>query len=265
MLMSRVVVCVFVSGLLFISQAEAQQKVSVGAHYYSGDYNQDETTTFSFIPVSWSFKSKPWKFKVSTSWVRIDGPGDVKSGSLDLGYTFLLHERESGLGDVRFSATYQFQNPLPGKVWVDAGVTWKLPTANEGKGLGTGEADQKFKLDFIKLFSEYYGLLTLSYNKRGDPEDVSLKGTKAFSLGFSRNLKNGHSWGGFFDYRTVSRVEIYVVDENNNAIKSPNSVELSAFYALPVSQGWKVSTYGLAGLNDSSTNYGLGIQASYKL
>ncbi|MBL4795718.1 MAG: hypothetical protein JKY24_09535 [Pseudomonadales bacterium] len=128
-----------------------------------------------------------------------------------------------------------------------------MPIADETKGLGTGEVDQKLKLDFIKRFSSYYGFLAFSYKKRGEPEDTILRNTKALSVGFSRSLEQSRSWGAFYDYKTASR-------SGNDDIQ-----ECSVFYALSVSDEVKVSTYGLIGLSDSSAKFGLGIQFSYRI
>lgn len=247
---SRFLVFVLIWGLLASVQANGQQKVSVGAHYYSGEYQQLEATTFSFVPFLWSYQKKAWKFKLSTAWVRVDGPGDINNDAVASDSNQLREDSESGFGDVRLAVTYQFQRPLPGKVWVDAGLTAKLPTADVSKGLGTGKSDQKLKLDFMKQISSFYGLMSVSYNKRGAPDDFPLRNVRALSLGFSQRLDKGHSWGSFYDYRTASRSE-------NDSIK-----EVSLFYSLPTNSQWKVTSYGLLGLSRSSAQYGLGFQAA---
>ncbi|MBV1881407.1 MAG: hypothetical protein KUG82_07220 [Pseudomonadales bacterium] len=240
------------SASLYSSPVRAQQQLNVGAYHYSGDYDRDEKTSFSIVPISWSYKKKPWKFKVSSSWVSVDGPGDINGTTTEEGTVVIRDEVESGVGDLRLAMTYQFQTPLPGRIWVDGRLILKIPLADESKGLGTGEADQKVVFDFIKLFPHFYGLLTLSYNRRGQPEDLSLKDIRALSLGFSQSLDGGRSWGIFYDIRTESKMDSHDIQE------------LSVFYSLPVNKDWKISPYGLLGLNNSSAQYGMGVGASFR-
>ena len=251
MSISRASIFLLALGLLVSSQVYGQQKITVGTFYYSGDYDREENTSFSFVPVVWSYKVKPWKFKISSGWVLVDGPGDIGGDSLVSDSSSVRGDRERGLGDLRLAATYQFKKPLPGRVWVDAELVWKLPMADESKGLGTGEEDQKLKLDFIKSFSQVYGFLTLSYNRRGEPDGLSLRNVRGLSLGFSQSIDRGRAWGMFYDFRTASRSE-------NNDIQ-----EISLFYSLPVDKQWKVSSFALMGLNNSSAKYGLGFQATH--
>ena len=84
------------------------------------------------------------------------------------------HGSESGLGDTTVDLSYRFideSDTLP-EMSVHGGV--KLPTADEDKGLGTGEMDFQMGVELIKELGGWSVDLGLDYNILGDPDDYDL-------------------------------------------------------------------------------------------
>jgi hypothetical protein len=59
------------------SSAAGSFRLSVGANYSKGDYGDVLDTEVFSVPVALTYKQGPLKVRVSTSWVRIDGPASL--------------------------------------------------------------------------------------------------------------------------------------------------------------------------------------------
>ncbi len=84
------------------------------------------------------------------------------------------HGSESGVGDAFVDVSYALfdeNEAMPG-VSLHAGV--KLPTADEDKGLGTGELDYQVGVGAGKLIDRWYLSGGLDYNILGDPDEYEL-------------------------------------------------------------------------------------------
>lgn len=128
-----------------------------------------------------------------------------------------------GLGDILFEGDYVL---LDDQVWVPQ-VTGlaeiKFPTADERKGLGTGEFDELVGIDVSKkLGSRWRALLDLAYTFVGSPRNVP--------------LNNSYSWLLGARYDLTSTLQISANLEGATAIargeKDPLDVRLAAGYDL---------------------------------
>jgi len=84
------------------------------------------------------------------------------------------HGSESGVGDTSLDLSYRFLDEtetLP-EMSVHGGI--KIPTADEDKGLGTGEMDYRFGVELVKELGGWSAELGMDYNILGDPDDYDL-------------------------------------------------------------------------------------------
>ncbi len=84
------------------------------------------------------------------------------------------HGSESGVGDTNLDLRYRFldeTDSLP-EMSVHGGV--KLPTADEDKGLGTGETDYRMGIELVKELGGWTLDLGMDYNILGDPDGYDL-------------------------------------------------------------------------------------------
>jgi len=80
--------------------------------------------------------------------------------------------RVRGLGDLRLGAALRLAGGGSRLYRIDAGVSAKLPTADEGEGLGTGQLDWRVGLSGEYRFWSATAFGGLGYNRLGDPAGV---------------------------------------------------------------------------------------------
>jgi hypothetical protein len=232
--------------------------LSSGAEYSTGDFGDDVDTDIFYVPVSLKLERDHFMARVTVPFISIDGPGDVVGGTtgpLLIGDDTIsrVKNRESGIGDVVGSLTY-IVNPtsetlpileLTGKV--------KLPTADEDKGLGSGETDYTAQIDIAQSFGRVTPFATFGQRWLGDPAGVDLDDTLFGSLGFSLRTSDRLQVGFAFDYREAS------------TSSSDDAREVTAFASVRLSDRWKLSPYVVRGLTDASPDYAVGFSISYRL
>ena len=124
----------------------------------------------------------------------------------------------------------------------------KFATADEDKGLGTGENDYTIRADIFKFVDQFTWLGSVGYKFRGDPTGVDLDNVLIASLGGTYKFTPDVNAGVFFDYR-------------ESAISGSDSIqELSGFVSRRLSEDWRIQVYALTGFTDSSPDWGAGLQ-----
>ena len=170
------------------AQAEDGLSLGIGADYSSGDYDSDVTTEIFSVPVTAKYVTGQWTWKASLPWLRIDGDPGVLPGLGDVNRNpngrgrgnggapapdgTVEDSSASGIGDLRLSATYAFDTGGP--LGVDLTGNVKVATADEDKGLGTGEQDYGLALDLYRDFDGTLLFGGVSYTMLGDSEFVPL-------------------------------------------------------------------------------------------
>jgi len=79
---------------------------------------------------------------------------------------------ESGFGDVRLGAKYTVLSATEKAVGLGVAAFAKLPTADDEKGLGTGQTDFGFKVALTKPFEALSFHANVGYTVMGEPDDV---------------------------------------------------------------------------------------------
>ena len=230
--------------------AALERELQIGAYYGEGDYGTNEKTTFLALPLTVKFRALPWTVKVSGSLVEIAGPGNVNTGTVTTS-TRQRRERGRGLGDTYFSVTYHVpaRSPTRRFFW-DLTARVKFPTADEDRGLGTGETDADLQAELLTWLGEdkaTTGFVRAGYRFRGQPAGVSLKDSPHAGFGAVRRVA-GHRIG-------VMLTWIGRITGNDTAQR-----EVMVFSTLPMSRGRRLTVYGLGGLSESSPDVALGLQ-----
>jgi hypothetical protein len=192
-----------------VSAADGQFSFTTGIDYSTGDYGADEDTDILYIPLTGKYETERWLFRLTVPYLRITGPGAVVLGPdgnpivvSEEGTT--RRETNDGLGDVIFGAAY---NLLPGTwrgIVLDIGAKVKFPTADEDKGLGTGETDYQLQADVYKTFGAWTALATFGHKWLGDSDDFTLKDVFFGSIGAGYKFSPATSGGLIFDFREAS-------------------------------------------------------------
>jgi hypothetical protein len=228
----------------------AQTSVAVGAEYTTGKFGGTETTDTLYIPVVLRHETGPWVLKATVPWLRITGPSNVIGGGADrvvLPGASTGRRTESGLGDIVLSGFYNLMDERKGGLGLDLGGKIKLPTADDTKGLGTGELDYAVQLDFFRPFDATTLFGSIGYRVYGNPPGQTLRDVPYASIGASYRMSSQQSLGVAYDYRP------HIVNGGGEVS------EVTAFWSNRLSPEWKLQLYGVIGFADASPDAGVGM------
>lgn len=227
--------------------------VAIGAEHSSGDYGGDRTIEDLYVPVTFGYLGESLSVGLTVPYISIRAPSGTTTtgndGEIIVGEG--EYRTEKGLGDIiaRFTFLDVYRNDRL-DVAVDIGAKVKFGSADETKGLGSGETDYSLQSNIYKYFDGYYLMGTLGYKMRGEPEGLNVDDVWFGSVGavFRYSIKT--KVGIAFDYRQSSF-------ESTDDIR-----EVSLFVSHRAKESWGLSAYTFVGMSDSSPDLGAG--ASYK-
>jgi hypothetical protein len=143
------------------------------------------------------------------------------------------------LYDVLYSDELGMALDLTGKM--------KIGTADEAKGLGTGEQDFTVRADVYKFYEQFTLMASAGYKFRGDPEYLDLDDVVLAAIGGALTVSDDDRIGLMYDYRQSAMPE------------SDDVSELSAFWSHNWNDTWHMQLYAFSGFSDSSADWGLGV------
>ncbi len=258
------------------AMAEPEWKYSLGTDISSGDYGDSVDTDIMSTPFTVSYKpSASWTFKASLPFVQIEGPGGVvpggdggvvvgrgngntgngggfgpgNSGGADT--TDVETVKESGFGDLWLTGTYSL-DPIAERWFVDLSGKYKVPTADEEKGLGTGEPDYTLQAEVFTVVGDFTPFATLARKIKGDLPETEINDVWYTSVGSGYRLGNNTSVGASLDYQQATTET------------SDPSTELFGYLNQKLSEQWSGMLYGYKGLSEGSPDFGFGVQISYR-
>jgi hypothetical protein len=222
--------------------------VGTGVNYSKGDYGFPTDTEVFSTPLNLGYESGAWMLRASIPWIRIDGPAaNTGTGGAPRPTT----ESESGLGDIYASATYRFGETF-GPVNLAFTGRVKFPTADEIKGLGTGENDYYGQFDFYRTFGSATPFASLGYRVLGDSLLYQLEDGVFASAG---------------SHFRVSAATVWTIAVNwGERIFAAGDASTDAVVAIThdLDARWQLSGYALKGFTDASPDHGAGLQANYR-
>lgn len=222
--------------------------LGTGFDYSRGDYGFATDTEVLSVPLNLGYERGPWLLSASLSWLNVKGPATIVGGG---GAPRPVTSSESGFGDIYGGATYQFGS-VGGVVDMSATARVKLPTADEDRGLGTGEADYYGELTFYRTFSSVTPFVTLGYRVLGDNATYDLRDGAYASGGAHFRLSAATVVSALFSWR---RPIVAGGDEAREAM-----IMVSHDFA----ERWRVTAYALKGFTDASPDFGTGLAASWR-
>ncbi len=223
---------------------------STGIEYSSGTYGGTADIEDFYVPIIARIGYERVSFELTVPYLSVRAPAgtilpepgnEPVSGS---GPT----TTESGLGDVIagvtlydvfYSGEHDIALDLTGKI--------KFGTADESKGLGTGEQDYTLRADLFKFFEQFTLLGSAGYKLRGDPPGLDLKNVLLGSVGGVYSMTEKSRLGLIYDYR-------------ESALADGDAVsELSVFLSRSLTDSWQIQFYVFTGFTESSADRGAGI------
>ena len=258
----RVTAAVAIAAFVLVSADGAAQdtradlRFSTGVEYSTGKYGGTDDIEELYVPFTFRVGLERVGFRLTAPYLRVTAPDDTvitDPGTEPLpgsGATVT----ESGLGDVIGAITlYDLYVSNDANFVIDVTGKIKFATADETRGLGTGENDYTLQFDAFRFFDRLSLQGTAGYRLRGDPPGFELNDVFLASVGGAWLASDRTMVGVYFDYREAS---IGGIDDVQ---------ELSGFASFRLSRAWRMELYAFTGLTNSSTDFGGGILFSTDL
>jgi outer membrane putative beta-barrel porin/alpha-amylase len=181
--------------LSFPARAETRLDLRFIPSYFSGEFATGFETHILSLASTLVVERGKHEFRLDVPYVSITADGLV---------TFLgdqVIERgpggrttESGPGDLMLQDEYSFVEGSRSAPTVSAIIKFKVPTADESRGLGSGEPDGGLGFGLSQPLGTRWAMLgQTQYMVRGDPPGTDLKDTFAVSIGFQRRVSDSTS------------------------------------------------------------------------
>lgn len=166
-----------------------------------GDFDSPHTTTITQLSATAEARYRRLDFSVTPTWLDTETTGTGSAGSSRAGSPFFqtpggrgtavrgdTFHSESGMGDTYLEAGFLAgRQPEAGAdVRLSAGL--KVPTANEHRGLGTGETDVFAHIEFTRWEGNNVGALRIGETFMGDPAGVDYRDSLDLAFGVGRRF-----------------------------------------------------------------------------
>jgi hypothetical protein len=231
-------------------------RISTGLEYSTGKYGGADEIEELYAPLTFRAGFERIGFRLTLPWLSVTAPEEtiVTDAGMEPLPGRASTVTESGLGDVVGSLTfYDLYVSDNDDFVVDATGKIKFGTADETKGLGTGENDYTLQFDAYQFFGRLSLQGTAGYRLRGDPPGVDLNDVFLAALGAAYLASANTIVGMYYDYR-------------ESAISGIDDIqEVSGFASFRLGRMWRMELYVFTGLTDSSTDFGGGILFSTDL
>jgi len=222
---------------------------------FSGDYGTGIDTSILYLPVILVVSSERQEFRVTVPYlsIRTSEPVLYLNGEVIApapgGST-----SESGLGDVLVQDEVFFLRGTARRPWVSGILRIKLPTADDTKGLGSGESDFGAGVAVTQPLGSAWSLIgSWMHIARGDPAGIDFRDTSWLTLGVHRRLSEQSSWHAFYDRRQS------VIEGN------PDLADLSLGYDRALARGVTFRSAVFVGLSDTAEDFGVSAGVSVAL
>jgi len=227
--------------------AELQPEIRFVPAYFSGDFGTGISTEMSYVPIILILGSPRQEFRLTLPYLSVTTSQPVTFvGSEIIPRGSGGRTTESGLGDVVAQEEYFFVEGGKRRPWISGLFRIKAPTADETRGLGTGEWDYGPGASFIQPLGDRWSLLgEAMYVVRGDPRGADFRNTWWLSGGLQRKL-----WG-------ASSANFYYERLQSVLPGRPDLVDLIVGFDHGFARRLTLRTSVFVGLSDTAEDYGL--------
>ena len=248
-----IVLCVL--GLFSFASYAQQQGFSVktGVQYTTGEYGGTQDISNIYVPVTGTLITGSWGLSATLPYLQVKAPGgtQIGPGGEPIPGTGDM-ATESGVGDVILRLTYfNLLRSADKRFALDVTGKLKLGTADETRGMGTGENDYSIQFDGYSFFDTFTLFGTIGYKVRGQPQDIVLEDVWFASIGGSVPIATRTRLGMAFDARPSAY-------KTNDDLR-----ELSVYISRRSANDWRYSLYLSTGFSDSSPDMGAGFSVGY--
>jgi len=232
----------------------AEHTIHFGAYFAEGRFNGHSDTTIRHLPVGYRWRGERWGFELLAAGLSVTGVGNVlvNVGEVTRAIAGSEVTTETGFGDTIAGVSYAIDPLAEWMPFVDLRLETKIPTADESRGLGTGEFDHSLQVELSRAIGEFAWFAGFGHNFRGRGDLFpGLRDNHFLQLGFARQFANGASAGLFYDYRGAP------------AEFAKETHEIYPYASFPLVRGWSFTALLGRGFTGGSADYALQGQLSY--
>jgi hypothetical protein len=255
-IVSAAIAALALTGAASAENTDTDVRLSTGVEYSIGKYGGTDDIEELYVPFTLRADFGRLGLRVTVPYLTVSTPADTVITDPGMQAVPGTGETvtESGLGDVIAALTlYDLYVSDSANFVIDATGKIKFATADETKGLGTGENDYTLQLDAYRFFDRLSLQASAGYRLRGEPPGVDLNDVLLASVGGSYLTSDTTIVGMFYDYRESSITGLDDIQE------------VSAFASFRLSRAWRMEFYAFTGLTDSSSDFGGGLLFSTDL
>jgi hypothetical protein len=241
--------------------------LAAGADYSSGKYGTSTTTDIWSVPMTASYETDRWTFKLVVPYINISGAtdvipgvGKVKNGNPhgrghgnggSVPATTATTGSASGLGDITASAGYELFSSTDHSFGLDLTGKVKFGTADANQGLGTGQNDYGLSLDTYKVSGDWTMFGGVGWMNYGSSQYIQLKNGFNANIGANYKLNQNDSIGTYYYYR------------EKIATAGAAQSELTGYWNHNFNDSLRLQAYVLGGFANGSPDYGVGGSLKY--
>lgn len=241
------------SSLAYSASQNGKVSLSAGATYTSGDYGSHKTTEILYMPVSLKYRQKRWTFKLTIPYLKKTGPENIIRDIGQVSQSVVSRQgTHDGLGDIIFSAGYRLFYFPKSKILLDLKGKIKFGTADESKGLGTGENDFSAATGLYKLLGAFTPYATVGRKFYGESSTIKLDDVFYGSTGVAYKVSKVMSFG----------VDLYLKQKTESSRTSTQ--QLTAFLNYKLDKNFKLQGYLIRGLSENTPDLGAGFSLGYQ-
>jgi len=214
--------------------------------YFSGDYGTGIDTSITYLPLILVVSSERQEFRVTVPYlsIRTSDPVVYLNGEV-IGPAPGGSTSESGPGDVLVQDEVFLLQGTARRPWVSGILRIKLPTADETKGLGSGEADFGAGVAVMQPVGHAWNLIgSWLHIARGDPAGLDYRDTSWLTVGVHWRRSDRSSWHAFYDRRQS------VIEGRSDL------ADCSFGYDRALSRGVTFRSALFVGLSDTAEDFG---------
>jgi hypothetical protein len=228
--------------------------LSTSFNYLKGDYGTGEDTEIIYVPFTFGVRldrfrlglTVPYLYQTSQDVVLTGGGVATKKGKQVAASTTTESRTEDGLGDILLRTSFIVLKEQPLLPEIEPYLKIKFPTADEDRGLGTGEFDETIGVDLSKTFLERLAVyLTLAYTFIGSPPGADFDNSFGWSIGAA--------------YAVTQPFSIYAFLDGSTAIApgQDNPLELRVGAEYRIIKALKLTGSVMKGLSDGAADWGV--------
>ena len=235
------------------AEAETRIDFRILPAYFSGDYGTGIDTSITYVPLIVVVSSRRQVFRLTVPYLSIhtNQPVVYLNGEV-IPAPAGGSTSESGLGDVVAQDEVFILQGSARRPWISGILRVKFPTADETKGLGSGETDYGGGVGVIQPLGPGWNFIgAWQYVVRGDPPGIDFRNTSWVTAGVQWRRSERSSWNAFYEDRQS------VIEGNDDL------ADVSLGYDRVLSPGITLRSTAYAGLSSTAERFGFSAGFSF--